>query len=59
MHPEVALAMAHARQQDLRRLAGPHGFSNPRALSWAARPRWRLLPGPHVPRVSRRMRLGH
>jgi hypothetical protein len=33
MPPEVALAMAHARHQDLRRSAGPLGFSKLRLTS--------------------------
>jgi hypothetical protein len=54
MHPQVALAIAHARNQDLKRSIGPHGFSKPRAFSWPARRRWRLIPGPHIP-----LRWGH
>jgi hypothetical protein len=32
MRPELALAIARARQQDLRQSTGPHVRSNPRLL---------------------------
>ena len=54
MHPQAALAMAHARNQDLKRSIGPHGRTNPRSFSGPARRQWRLVPGPHIP-----LRLGH
>ncbi len=59
MHPEVALAMARARHEDVLRSTGPHGVAKPHPLSGAARPRRRLLPVPHLPLVSHRTRLGH
>jgi hypothetical protein len=59
MHPEVSLAMARARQMDIQRPTEPHGFSNPRQRSRAARRHWRLLPRPHLPFVSHRIRPGH
>lgn len=58
MHPEVALAMAHARHQDLRRSGGRRRSSNPRPLSEAAGGRRRPLAGLHLPLVAHRPRLG-
>jgi hypothetical protein len=54
MHPQAALAMAHARNQDLKRSVVPHGISNRRLFSESPRRRWRLIPGPHIS-----LRLGH
>ena len=54
MHPQAALAIAHARNQDLKRSIGPHGFSNHRSFPWTVRRRWWLIPGPYSP-----LKLGH
>jgi hypothetical protein len=54
MHPQAGLAMAHARNQDLKRSVVRHGVSNPRLFSWSARRRWRLIPWSRIP-----LRLGH
>jgi hypothetical protein len=58
MHPELASAMAHAREQDLRRSTRPHGRSNFRVLARPVRGRRPLLPRPHLPLGSHRIRLG-
>ena len=59
MHPEVSLAMARARQMEIQQPTESHGFSNPRQRSRTAHRHWRLLPRPHLPFVSPRIRPGH
>ena len=59
MHPEVASALARARDQDLQRSIGSNGPSNHAPLSWSARRRWRPLPGRHLRLASHRLRIGH
>jgi hypothetical protein len=58
MHPEVASAMARARQQDLARSAGRHDPSGLGVHSSGALLR-RLRGRPHLPLVGFRRRLSH
>jgi hypothetical protein len=59
MHPDVALAITHAREQDLQRSTGSHRLSYRRRASRPVPRRLRVLPKPHFPLVSHRTRLGH
>lgn len=57
MHPELALTIAHARQQSLRRSSRPRGITHIRTFR-VGRPRWFTLGSPGAA-LSHRVRVGH
>jgi hypothetical protein len=57
MHPELALTIAHARQQSLRRSSRPRGITHIRTFR-VGRSRWFTLGSPGAA-VSHRVRVGH